>query len=348
MRYVKLPEEKVYEFLERLKGHGPLYAPVKVSEKCVDFREIDDVRDVVFNYTRTLTPPKKYFFPPKEIMFRYDMEKVEMYEPDIPDTNFTIFGVHHCDIVGLRILDTIYMDDMPDIYYTARRTHGIIIGISCMPDEYCFCNIRRTDFADKGFDLFLHEVKDGYMVRVGSVKGHKIVDAETDLFTDYTHDDIEEMVRFEAKRQMSFSSSGNWDNMRYILELKLDHPAWERESEKCLGCGLCTLVCPTCRCYDVRDIPELDGKTGVRIRRWDSCQYWSHGLVAGGHNFRESKIERFKNRYLCKNAYCAPVTTAYCVGCGRCTYFCPAGIDFKKVLMEIRGEIEDGKRVQHT
>ena len=77
MRYVKLPEEKVYEFLERLKGHGPLYAPVKVSEKCVDFREIDDVKDVVFEYTRTLTPPKKYFFPPKEVMFRYDMKKVD-------------------------------------------------------------------------------------------------------------------------------------------------------------------------------------------------------------------------------------------------------------------------------
>lgn len=339
MRYVKLPKERIYEFIEILKKYGTLYAPKKISEKFFDFRKIDNVQDVVFDYHRTIQPPKRFFYPPKETLFHFDKEAVEMYEAFEEEGPKVIFGMHACDIIGLRIMDSVFIDNEPDPYYQRRRKDGIIIGLSCFPDEYCFCNVRRTEFVDKGFDLFLSEVSDGFVIRVGSVNGHKIIDPHLEMFIDVTDQDTQELIDFDRKKKEAFTVQGNWDSLRYMLELKDKVALWERESEKCLGCGNCTITCPTCRCYDVKDLPNLDGKTGIRIRMWDSCQFRSHGLVAGDHNFRETKESRFKNRYMCKNAYCEQVTTAYCVGCGRCTEFCPADINYKKNLMEIQGDL---------
>ncbi len=339
MRYVKLPFEKRKEFLSALKNYGSLYAPVSISENNFDFKPVENVDEIRFDYNRTVLPPKKYFLYPNETMFTFDKKDCKLLEVYEDPGSFVIFGMHPCDIIGLRILDSRFIDDQPDTYYKRRRAKGIIIGIDCIPDKFCFCNIRDADFADRGFDLFLHELDDGFLIRVGSVMGHKIVDANPGLFMEVHSKDIEVMTRREKEKQSLFQSTENWDNLRYMLELKDSHPLWKRESEKCISCGNCTLTCPTCRCYDVQDVPDLDGTGGKRIRFWDSCQYREHGLVAGGHNFRETKLDRFKNRYMCKNAYCETMTLSFCVGCGRCTQFCPTGIQYRKNLMEIRGDI---------
>ncbi len=341
MRYLKLENGRVNDFLEQLSAYGDLYAPTRISEEFYDYRKIEDVDDVAFDYTRTITPAKKYFIPTEQEMFKFDMETSE-YEETLDDVEpFVLFGLHACSIVGLRILDGVYLNEYPDKYYKVRRDAGIIIGLSCLPDEYCFCNLRRTDFVDVGFDLFLHELPDGYLIRVGSEKGHKVVDENPGLFVEVTPEDIKHFKQFEKKRHELFQYQGSFDNLRYMLELTKDHPLWDEESEKCFGCGNCTMTCPTCRCYDVQDIPDIDGRHGSRVRFWDSCQFRSHGLVAGGHNFRETKKDRFINRYVCKNAYFYPLGTSYCVGCGNCTYFCPADIDFLDNLMKIRGIAEE-------
>jgi sulfhydrogenase subunit beta (sulfur reductase) len=337
MRYVKISKSNTYEFLEHLRQMGTLYAPQKISEKYYDFCEVEDAKDVEFEYNRTIRPPRRFFYPPEETMFKFDMTKVELYPVEPKAERIILFGVHSCDIVGLRIIDAEFIDEKPDPYYVQRRSKGIIIGLSCMPDEYCFCNVRRVEFVDAGFDLFFHELPDGYLVRVGTVIGHKLVDPFSNLFEEVKREDVKFMEDFEEERTSKFPITGNWDNLRYFLELRMDHKMYPRETEKCLGCGNCTLTCPTCRCYDVKDFPSIDGHTGTRVRFWDSCQFRSHGLVAGPHNFRGTKQERFFNRYQCKNAYCPETTTSYCVGCGRCTYFCPAQIDFKGNLMEIAG-----------
>jgi len=341
MRYLKLGSHNIDKFLERISNYGDLYAPQKISEKFYDYRKVEDISQVEFNYNRTITPAKKYFISPKQEMFEFDMETEEYNEILGNIKPFVLFGLHACSIVALRILDGVYLNEYPDKYYAARRDAGIIIGISCLPDEYCFCNLRRTDFVDIGFDLFLHELPDGYLIRVGSEQGHEIVDENMDIFEEVSNEDIENFKKFEKKRHDMFRYKGSFDNLRYILELTENSPLWDEESEKCLGCGNCTMTCPTCRCYDVQDLPDIDGKHGKRIRFWDSCQFKSHGLVAGGHNFRETKKDRFINRYVCKNAYFYPLGTSYCVGCGNCTYFCPAGIDFLKNLMKIRDVVDE-------
>jgi len=340
VRYVKLPKENTYEFLETLKDWGKLYAPVKISEKFYDFKEVEDVRDVEFNYNRTIMPPKKFFFLPREKMFEFSISKAEYkaHARTLEDVEpFVLFGLHACDIHGLKIMDTVYLDEFPDKYYKVRREKGIIIGISCTPDEYCFCNLRETDFADDGFDLFLHELPDGWLARVVTPTGHRIVDKSIKLFEEVTTEDVCKFREFENKRSKAFKYHEDWSYIRYLLELEMEHPMWDEQSTRCLACGNCNTTCPTCRCYEVIDFPNLDGDTGYRERRWDSCQLRSHGLVAGGHNFRPTKKDRFMNRYLCKNSYNEKLGISYCVGCGRCTYFCPAEISFVENLRTILG-----------
>jgi len=122
-----------------------------------------------------------------------------------------------------------------------------------------------------------------------------------------------------------------------MLELAHDSPVWQEYADKCFGCGSCNLVCPTCRCYDVIDYVNLDIKSGERIRRWDSCMLRKHGLVAGGLNFRPTRVERLRNRFNCKSSL--REGTLNCVGCGRCTVYCPAEISLVEVLQKVRGEI---------
>lgn len=168
MRYVKLPMNNRNEFLNAMKPYGNLYGPVKISDSSYDFREISDVHTIDLDYTRTILPPRKYFFPPKEDLFTFDKEDCRLIDAYVDEGSFVLFGVHSCDIIGLRILDSRFIDDRPDPYYLKRRENGIIIGIDCEPDEYCFCNLRDADFAERGFDLFLHEIDGGYLIRVGS------------------------------------------------------------------------------------------------------------------------------------------------------------------------------------
>jgi sulfhydrogenase subunit beta (sulfur reductase) len=343
MRYLKIQNKKLNEFLNGLQSYGDFYAPVKISDTVYDFQKVENVNLIEFNYNRTISPPRRYFHPPQETLFQFTHYSTELVDiSNKVKKPLVLFGLHSCDIVGLRIMDSIFIDDQIDPYYYKRREQGIIIGLSCLPDEYCFCNVRRVDFVDIGFDIFMHKISDGFVIRVGSIQGHKIVDGMEHLFLPISENDTNSLTDFEERRESQFSLRGNWDNLRYLLELRDNHPLWLRESEKCLGCGNCTLVCPTCRCYDVKDIPSLDGGTGERIRYWDSCQYRSHGLVAGDHNFRADKKDRFKNRYMCKNAYCGELTTSFCIGCGRCTSFCPASIDYKKNLIEIKAHKIEG------
>ena len=104
-------------------------------------------------------------------------------------------------------------------------------------------------------------------------------------------------------------------------------------SKKCLSCGSCNLVCPTCYCFDVTDRLQLNLKDGKRFRRWDSCQLDSFAAVATGENFRTERKNRLKHRL---NRKCLYETSDYgkpsCVGCGRCARACVAGIDIKEAI----------------
>jgi sulfhydrogenase subunit beta (sulfur reductase) len=180
----------------------------------------------------------------------------------------------------------------------------------------------------------MHEVDDRYIIRVGSLKGFQIISECKNILADTSLPDIKEFKRVEAERIKRISLNLNVNGIQDILDLSHDHSAWQENADICFGCGTCNLVCPTCRCYDVVDYLKLDLKNGLRARRWDSCMLRQHALVAGGLNFRPTRVERLYNRFNCKMSFSED--SLNCVGCGRCTVYCPADINFVEVLNQVR------------
>jgi len=289
------------------------------------------------SYTRTWIPPKKFFLKPSEEIFRIYEDREEVYEEVVESEEIVIFGVHSCDIHALKLLDKVYLDEYPDKYYRLRRENTLIIGWECVPDEYCFCKSLGTNYVYDGFDLFFHKLKGGFFIRVGSIRGNSLLEENSELFIEASPKDIEEFKKLEAKKLNKFKLSLDTHGLLDMLELAYDHAVWKEEADKCFGCGNCNLVCPTCRCYDVIDHLNLSLNGGVRIRRWDSCMLRKHGLVAGGLNFRPTRVERLRNRFNCKGSLREGMLN--CVGCGRCTVYCPASINYVEILKKVRGEV---------
>lgn len=333
---MKLPRENFTAFFESLKNYGKVYGPVKISES-YGFKEVSNVAQLSLEYPRTMIPPKKFFVKPKERIFEFDEEKME-YRETVENTEIVIFGIHPCDINAIKLIDRVYINEMPDKYYQKRRENALLIGVSCHPDEYCFCKSTGTSYATDGFDLFLHEINDGYLVRVATEKGHKVITQNKHLIREVEARDMEDFKENERKRLTEFKLELDISGLQDMLELSHDRAIWREYADKCFGCGTCNLVCPTCRCYDVVDCVNLDLKTGERKRKWDSCMLRKHGLVAGGLNFRPTRVERLRNRFNCKGSLREDMMN--CVGCGRCTVYCPADIRYVEVLQKVRGEIK--------
>jgi len=335
VKYVKLPKDKIAAFVDNLKAHGAVYGPVKIGE-FYSFQKIKNSKEMSLDYTRTMISPKKFFLKLKENLFTFDEEKGK-YEETLEDKKIVVFGVHPCDINALKLMDKIYIDETPDKYYKTRRENTVIIGYSCHPDEYCFCQSLGTNYAIDGFDLFFHELKDGFFVRVGSDKGNAIANENSDLMKNVESSDIEKFREAERNREEEYTLKLNIRGITDMLALAYESEVWKEYADKCFGCGSCNLVCPTCRCYDVVDNVNLDLNSGERVRQLDSCMLRKHGLVAGGLNFRPTRIERLRNRFNCKGSLRDDMLN--CVGCGRCTVYCPSQIDYVEVLKKVRGEL---------
>lgn len=340
MKIVKLPKENLAKFVSSLNSFGQIHAPVKRGEKSLAFGPVSDFAQIQLNYTRTILPLKKYFFKPIDTMFNFSAEKGYELPMEEPEQRNVFFGVHPCDIHGLKILDLVFSGRYVDNYYFAGRNNAAIIGLDCIPDEFCFCRSTGTDFVDSGFDLFLSDIDESYLVRVGTSLGDDMVKAAESLFRDIEKQDREKYKGKSIEKRESFQIQIQLQDLPEIMDLEYDSPIWEELGQDCLSCGTCSMVCPTCYCYAVFDELDLDASGGRRLRRWDSCLFKDYALVAGGHNFRAKRSSRVKNRFFHKQrGFVSQYGKPSCVGCGRCKAYCPAGIDIVEVINKLRSEI---------
>ena len=339
MKVTKLPKANVSEFLTSLRDFGEVIIPKeKADQKGVYvFDVMNDPSEVAWEYLRTIIPPKKYLHKPKEVMFTFDPEKGYQEVFEDAEKKQILFGLHPCDIHGIKILDVVFQHQYKDPYYMKRRENTVIIALSCIPDEKCFCKSMHTDYTEDGFDLGLSDIGDAFLVAIGTSLRDDLVAERNHLFTSVEEEDRRKYLEFRKKRNQSFTLELDIDDLPYILDLEQKSPIWDELGKRCLTCGSCSMVCPTCYCFNVYDQLNLDAKSGQRIKQWDSCLFKDYALVAGGHNFREERSERVKNRYYHKQfrmveQYGKPS----CVGCGRCIDACPAGINVVEVLTKVR------------
>lgn len=308
-------------------------APVEQS-RGYNFEVINDPDDIKLNYETTIISPKKYFLPKKETLLEFDAENNEVTDYVVEVTPRVIFGAHSCDINAITRLDLVFKDGpYPDPYYVARRNATLIVGISCMPTDNCFCHLWGSDEARLGYDLFLQDIGDKYLVSISSVEAANILEAACNprVATD------EDRIQFRnatRRRQESFNKEiPDIQEVAMLMDAFHKDPYWDELGSRCLSCVACSAVCPTCFCFDIQDVLDADAKTGRRERTWDSCTAPQFAEVAGGHNFRDSARGRVRHRMYHKlNGFLANHDHMLCVGCGRCVHSCKAEINPIEVL----------------
>jgi len=261
-------------FLKNYKVYGPIKSGFDSS-----FEEIKKIDDLNLEYKSTVIPPKKYFLPPRETLFEFSIDKYEVKEI-INDEKFLLFGVHPCDVNATLKLDRFFSDKIKDIYYQTKRKNSVIVALNCVhPDEYSFCkSMNAGPFLDKGYDLLLTDIGNKYVIEIGSNKGKKIIKGLK--LEKASNNDLmkKEKKCISADKKIKKIIDPSW--LPKLAEENLDYKIWVDLAERggvngcfpCLSCGSCSLVCPTCYCYDIYDKLDLSLKKGSRIRELDSCQ----------------------------------------------------------------------------
>ena len=302
------------------------------------FGTIADPSELRLDYDTTILPPKKYFVAPAEELMKFSAKDNEVSSADVVAQPRVIFGLHPCDINALMLMDNVFLGEYEDPYYKARREATLIVGVSCDPHEQCFCNAWGTDEVHWGFDIFLSDLGDQYFVSVSSVKGADLLDH----YVETRHTEPDDVAGFQrATREFKESFTGepvDTAQLPLLLDAKFNDPIWDELGAKCLSCGACSMVCPTCYCFDVKDRLSADGERGERVRTWDSCMFSEFAEVAHGHNFRATSASRVKYRYYHKQwGYLSKFERVLCVGCGRCERACKVGISPRVVVEALQG-----------
>ena len=341
MMILKMKKEDLSVFLDSIKEWGELWGPVKKEGKTT-YAKVDALSQMDLKATRTTIPPKKFLYPPRFTMFDYDEDGYVERTGDVPKR--ILFGIHPCDIHGILIMDKLFLEKFNDPYYKERREKTLLLGHSCIPDDKCMCFATDTDFIAEGFDLFFTDLKMFYLVWVGSTKGHDLVRMRPELFSrGIDKNDIINYTEYRKWMSAQYKAKVDFTGMPDVFELGYNSAVWDQLAEKCLSCGQCSMVCPTCNCYNVVDEVELGSMEGTRDRFWDSCMLREYSLVAGGHNFRDKRADRLRLWYTHKlQAFIGEFGKPACVGCGRCVTTCPVDINVVTVSNALK-EQEVGK-----
>jgi len=325
-------QDSLTRLVVELSSRGQLVAPVREGKSFV-FSRVQRGEQVCLTYTNSTIPPKFTFLPQIEELFSYEVKSGELRPPKAGDEPVVLLGVRPCDSSAFSVLDRVMGGDRADPYYVKRRDRTTVVGLSCSrPRETCFCDAFGTGPTDgSGDDITLTKVSGGYVVRSKTAKGARFAREHSKHFRAATKREIDEFESESRKIKGMLASGITSEGLADRMGKSLGDPYWEEASERCIECGVCSFVCPTCYCFDVTEQVEGDG--GKRYRGWDTCQSCRFSRMAGGLDPRPTKVDRFKHRFHHKLSY-VPMAfnVTACVGCGRCVSLCPTNVDIREVI----------------
>jgi len=310
----KLIDDKTYEVVG-----------VKSKGKRFVFGALENANELRLDHDVTIIPPKKYFFPQYERLMDFNLEKQFDVKPNKDMKPRIIIGIHPYDVIALEQMDKVYLDSQTDDFYKRRRENTILIASDIKNvSNRSFAASMNTNITDKGFDLLLTNIENKYAITIGSEKGKRLLEKYAKI-EDAKEADIKKIDTARKKTLNKYKKKVNISKEDWpsILVDNYDSGVWEERSDKCIECSSCTMVCPTCYCYDIKDELSLNLKTGSRIRTWDGCLLRDFTKVGSGEVFREETKERYRHRFFRKGNY-LPARYGFiaCVGCGRCGIAC--------------------------
>jgi ferredoxin len=329
--------------LDEIESTARLPAGWREEQEGGVYRLVEAGDGAFFGHTTGPQSWKKYLHPPRRRLWRARRDGAELAvvpEDDAPP-RFAFLGVRSCDLAAIAVQDRTFLEDhVVNPSYRDRRGGAFIVAVNCgRAGGTCFCVSMGTGpRAEAGFDLALTELIDDdrhdFLVEPGSTAGAEVL-AELRCRPATAADQrLADRAVESAAAQMGRSL--DTDGIKELLQGNLQHPRWEHVAGRCLTCGNCTLVCPTCFCTTVEDRSDLDGLEAERWLRWDSCFSLDFSYLVGG-SVRHSAKSRYRQWMTHKLAdWHDEFGTSGCVGCGRCITWCPVGIDITEEAGAIR------------
>jgi len=324
-------------------------------------RRRDD--DALFGYNVGPHSWKRYQLPPEERLWRARRDEhgglTELHETPRKAPRYAFLGARSCELHAMGILDRVLLGGAAapgegDDYASGtrvRREDVLVVAVQCsQAGGTCFCASMGTGpTADSGFDLALTEVLDGarhyFVLEVGSERGAELLGELAHALAAPQERSAADAAHARALAQMGRELDTS--DIRELLYRNYENPRWDEVAERCLACGNCTMVCPTCFCTSVEDVTDLAGEHVERHQRWDSCFTVDYSHIHGGA-VRASTRSRYRQWMTHKLAtWIDQFGSSGCVGCGRCITWCPVGIDITEEARAIRAS-DAGETTGHA
>ena len=340
MKVIKIDKTQVPAGLGRLEEAYRLFGPVR-NKDFYEFRALASGQQPDLTGSRTRLSPKAVVYPQSELMFTFSLDKTvsdhhRLREVKKDDAPRAVFGIRPCDAAAFGVLNRNFDNpEYPDPYWVKAYAATTFVGLACnQPGATCFCtSVGSGPFHTGGLDVLLVDAGAAYLAGIVTEKGAALL--ETAGWTGAVDAGIAE-AEMTTRRQAAearMTSRVETGNLQERETTALfNAPFWEAVAFACINCGICTYVCPTCWCFDIQE--EVHGQDGVRLRNWDSCMFPLFTLHGSGHNPRDQKFQRVRQRFMHKFKYYVDKYDqgVGCVGCGRCIQSCPVNIDIRRVV----------------
>ena len=328
MSYKTLPKKQISKVIRKWMKQYEVIAPRK-NQKDIKFEVISDCEEVILNADeKTIYPPKSFFLPQSETLFSCQSGRCRTVE--LNSKQRILLGARPCDTKAFWLLDHIFMEkSAEDLYWANHRDRTLVISFACKsPRDSCFCtSVGGSPFSTQGSDIQIIEIDEDYLFESVTERGAKLI---ADL-PQAPKDVVNKVPRIMEESIGKIKKQFNAADLNSKLYALFEDNFWKEISQSCLGCGVCTFLCPTCFCFDIVD----EVLRGERVRNWDTCMFKIYSQEASGYNPRPTKAERTRQRVMHKFAYWEDAINEFgCTGCGRCVVHCPVNLDIRQIVRE--------------